>query len=103
LENHLSSLSDQAKAMLKSHGLSSDPASWSSQIKTDVHTLEDDKGRGKGAFRHHYPRKGFYTLNEDLLDALVQVGLYWGGLYQTGRDLMHFDWRDGSIVPTDRE
>ena len=44
------------------------------------------------------PENGFMDLKKVLVEALVQVGgLTWGGQYKTGRDLMHFDLRTGSI------
>jgi hypothetical protein len=42
-------------------------------------------------------RRGFMTVQKELVTALVQAGLTWGGVYNTGKDLMHFDLRTGSI------
>jgi hypothetical protein len=37
------------------------------------------------------------TVQKELMTVLVQAGLTWGGVYNTGKDLMHFDLRTGSI------
>ena len=36
-------------------------------------------------------------MKKELVVALVQAGLTWGGVYNTGKDLMHCDLRTGSI------
>jgi hypothetical protein len=33
------------------------------------------------------------NLDEDLVRALTEAGLTWGGMYKTAKDLMHFDDR----------
>jgi hypothetical protein len=41
---------------------------------------------------------GFMDLTPELIEALGnQAGLYWGGQYGTGKDMMHFDWRRGTV------
>jgi hypothetical protein len=51
-----------------------------------------------GEFARRDPAMGFIDLTEDLVVALGrQAGLFWGGQYQRGKDLMHFDWRNGTI------
>lgn len=48
-------------------------------------------------------RTEFMDLSLELVSALCDVaGLYWGGQLSRGADLMHFDWRSGSIGPGDR-
>jgi hypothetical protein len=42
-------------------------------------------------------KRGYMTVQKELATALVQAGLTWGGTYNTGKDLMHFDLRTGSI------
>jgi hypothetical protein len=37
-----------------------------------------------------YKRKGFLDLNPDLVKALKDAGLYWGGEVWAGKDYMHF-------------
>ena len=36
-------------------------------------------------------------LPRELVVALADAGLLWGGLYSTAKDIMHFDLRDGPI------
>lgn len=44
------------------------------------------------------PAAGFIDLSADLVEAIGrQAGLLWGGQYGGGKDLMHFDWRGGTI------
>jgi hypothetical protein len=40
---------------------------------------------------------GFMDLRRELVEVLVGAGLTWGGCYRTGKDIMHFDLRTGSI------
>ena len=51
-------------------------------------------------FMHHKsPEKGGYMdLGQELVEALVEDGkLLWGGSYGGAKDMMHFDWRGGTI------
>jgi len=44
------------------------------------------------------PAAGFIDLSQQLLEAMVgHAGLTWGGQYRRGKDMMHFDWRSGTI------
>lgn len=44
------------------------------------------------------PAAGFIDLSQQLVEALGnQAGLLWGGQYPGGKDMMHFDWRNGTI------
>lgn len=46
---------------------------------------------------------GFMDLSSALVHALTgPAGLYWGGQYRRAKDLMHFDWRSGTIRNNDR-
>jgi hypothetical protein len=44
----------------------------------------------------------FIDLSLDLVQALCNAGLMWGGQYAGGADLQHFDWRGGTIRPEHR-
>lgn len=47
---------------------------------------------------------GFIDLSAQLVEALSNhANLYWGARYQTGKDIMHFDWRNGTIRTHHRE
>jgi hypothetical protein len=50
-------------------------------------------------FEHHTsPQTGGYMdLPKELVEALVRAGLLWGGSYGGAKDIMHFDWRGGTI------
>jgi hypothetical protein len=75
---------------------------WMNQIRADY---TDPTLRGEFVGRD--PAKGFLDLTEDLVLALGRYSgfipeheLTWGGdprIYRGGMDLMHFDWRNGTI------
>lgn len=71
-----------------------DLAFWKQQIAADkAHIKSWD-------FMHHKaPEKsGYMDLGKELVEALVGNGkLLWGGSYGGAKDMMHFDWRDGTI------
>jgi hypothetical protein len=47
---------------------------------------------------HDKPQKtGYMDLAKELVVALMNAGLYWGGEYPGAKDMMHFDWRRGTI------
>jgi hypothetical protein len=47
---------------------------------------------------HKHPQKtGYMDLPRELVIALADAGLLWGGMYRTAKDIMHFDLRDGPI------
>lgn len=51
-------------------------------------------------FMHHKaPEKtGYMDLGKELVEALAgDAGLLWGGAYPGAKDMMHFDWRGGTI------
>ena len=72
---------------------------WLAQINNDFANpslMSDLAMTGAGTNRD--PAAGFIDLSAQLVEALSgQAGLFWGGQYQSGKDLMHFDWRRGTI------
>ncbi len=60
----------------------------------------DRRASRRGDFGEHTdPAKaGFMDLAKELVIALEEAGLSWGGSYNTAKDLMHFDRRGGTIV-----
>ena len=52
-----------------------------------------------GDFQHHpHPElTGYLDLPRELVVALANAGLLWGGLYRGAKDIMHFDLRSGPI------
>jgi hypothetical protein len=72
-----------------------DAAAWKKLIEDDYTNLKPTD-----TWKHGDPAKGMLSLDLDLVLALTNAGLTWGGMYQNprdGRDLMHFDWRQGTI------
>ena len=66
---------------------------WHTQLEQDqAHPRGGDFTKGSDPKKH-----GYMTVQKELVTALVQAGLTWGGTYNTGKDLMHFDLRTGSI------
>jgi hypothetical protein len=81
----------------KSSSLAGQPVTdadwWHTQLAKD-----QAHPQGGDFTEHSDPTKhGFMTVQKELVMALVQAGLTWGGVYNTGKDLMHFDLRTGSI------
>jgi hypothetical protein len=54
-------------------------------------------GRGAWGGHHNAQTHGFMDLAKNLVTALTAAGLLWGGMYRTGKDIMHFDLRTGSV------
>lgn len=76
-------------------GQVNDKSWWHAQHERDVkQSTSGDFGKGATS---NPARFGFMTLREELVMALVQAGLTWGGVYQGDKDVMHFDLRTGSI------
>lgn len=72
-----------------------DAAAWKKLIEDDYAKLTPTD-----TWKHGDPAKGMLSLDLDLVLALTNAGLTWGGMYPSprdGRDLMHFDWRQGTI------
>ena len=66
---------------------------WHSTQATDKkQSRSGDFGYGADPSKH-----GIMTLHEDLVRELVAAGLSWGGTYSGEKDIMHFDFRSGSI------
>ncbi|HEX6085024.1 MAG TPA: M15 family metallopeptidase, partial [Thermoanaerobaculia bacterium] len=85
----LQSLVTKAQA----NGDSKTLAWWKNRLTTDRAMLPH------WDFQHHKrPEKsGYMDLPRDVVVALVGAGLLWGGQYRTGKDIMHFDLRNGPI------
>lgn len=98
---------DLIRAHLASRGQAQDAARIQQvfdQIEADATNqalLNDMEMTGAG------PRpltSGFIDLSEQLVEAFSnQAGLFWGAQYRTGKDIMHFDWRRGTIRDSHRE
>ena len=67
---------------------------WKTRMTSDKANI------GSWDFQHHTApeKEGYMDLGKELVEALVGVGLLWGGSYGGAKDMMHFDLRDGSIV-----
>ncbi len=73
------------------------------RIATDYNNpaLRADFATNSGPNRD--PVDGFIDLSAALVEAFVDhAGLTWGGQYRTGKDIMHFDWRGGTVRTTHR-
>ena len=71
-----------------------DLATWKQRIKDDKTLITP------WDFMHHKaPEKtGYMDLGKELIEALAgDAGLLWGGAYGGAKDMMHFDWRKGTI------
>jgi hypothetical protein len=78
-------------------GEPADLAGWQRQIAADYEALN-----GKGDFnKHKPPEEGFLDLHESVVLALTGVGLTWGGMYPTDKDIMHFDLREAEGAKID--
>ena len=69
---------------------------WKKLIETNYEAIKN-KGDWQG---HTDPAVGgFMDLNKLLVIALTRAELSWGGSYSgaDGKDIMHFDWRGGSL------
>jgi hypothetical protein len=81
-----------AHSKARAHG---DAAAWRKTIEDDLAKLKKTD-----TWKHGDPSKSMLSLDRDLVLALTKAGLTWGGMYRpakAGRDLMHFDWRGGTI------
>lgn len=67
------------------------------QITNDYNFL-----RKKAGIRN--PELGFMNLNQHIVQALVKNGnLRWGATFKAGKDIMHFDYRSGTIKEKHRD
>jgi hypothetical protein len=66
---------------------------WQKWIKTDRSVIK------YWDFPNHPApwRKGYMDLPRDLVIALAEAGMLWGGVYNGAKDIMHFDYRGGTI------
>jgi hypothetical protein len=91
-----------AKGKKKTKKVDSPPA-WAEHVTESDWwhtTLKADKKQSRtGDFGYgaNPAKSGFMTLHEEVVQALVAAGLSWGGTYNAEKDIMHFDFRSGSI------
>jgi hypothetical protein len=66
---------------------------WKNRIATDRSMIK------YWDFQHHkHPEKtGYVDFPRELVVALADAGLLWGGLYRGAKDIMHFDLRSGPL------
>lgn len=83
----------QLVAAAQARGDSRNLGAWKRRIVTDRAVIKN------WDFQHHkHPEKtGYMDLPRELVVALADAGLLWGGLYRTAKDIMHFDLRYGPI------
>jgi hypothetical protein len=70
-----------------------DLAWWKARIRTD----RDQIGNWDFGNAPHPEDTGYLDISRDIVEALVTAGLTWGGTYNKAKDIMHFNWRDGTI------
>jgi hypothetical protein len=71
-----------------------DLATWKTRLGTDRDVI------GPWDFMHHRrpEQTGYMDLGKELIEALAgTAGLLWGGAYNVEKDMMHFDWRKGTV------
>ena len=80
-------------AQAQAKGDASTLAWWKNRITTDRAVLPH------WDFQHskHPEKTGYMDLPRELVVALSGAGLFWGGQYVAGKDMMHFDLRTGPI------
>ncbi|MET0450252.1 MAG: M15 family metallopeptidase [Mycobacterium sp.] len=80
-------------ATAQSRGAKEDLEWWKRRINTDRSVL-----KYWDFPKHQHPQKtGYMDLPRELVTALSDAGLLWGGMYRSAKDIMHFDLRDGPI------
>jgi hypothetical protein len=88
------------EAYVKKAGGTRTVEDWKELIEADYAAVRDEKrDKGRGDFEGHSnpAESGFMDLDKLLVEALTQAGLFWGGQYNGAKDIMHFDWRSGTI------
>jgi hypothetical protein len=71
-----------------------DVAWWKKRVTDDSGLADTYDFSEKG--HHGYAAKtGYMDLTKEVVVALVDAGLTWGGQYGGAKDMMHFDWRSG--------
>jgi hypothetical protein len=96
LRDYLNLTDDAVEDLVRLHGQGHDVAWWKAQ-----HAADRDLSRESGELSGHSDpagKHGVMDLTKELVLLLVRAGLSWGGAYNSGKDLMHFDLRTGSIV-----
>ncbi|MBW3664440.1 MAG: hypothetical protein KY469_15170 [Actinobacteria bacterium] len=71
-----------------------DLAWWQDRQRKD----QVEGGRGEWGKHTNAAKGGFMDLSKTLVLALAEAGLVWGGKYRTGKDIMHFDLRSGTVA-----
>jgi hypothetical protein len=97
LATRMDAITEWSEKSHKSSTLNGEPVTDASWWHTQ---LEKDQSHPQGGdfMKASNPKEhGFMTVKKELVTALVGAGLTWGGVYNTGKDLMHFDLRTGSI------
>jgi Domain of unknown function (DUF4157) len=97
LQAYLNLSDDDLAALVEADGHGHDIGWWRQRL------AEDKTLSGNAEFSNHSdPAKaGFMDLSRELVEVLVGAGLSWGGCYATGKDIMHFDLRTGTIQGRD--
>jgi hypothetical protein len=88
------SLSESELAARVGSGVGGHDLAWwrNRQVKDRI---EGTRGEFSG---HRAPgTHGFMDLSRELVLALAGAGLNWGGMFNTGKDIMHFDLRTGTV------
>jgi hypothetical protein len=93
---------DEVEVHLRSRGRPSGPEEVQAAVRQIAADYEDPQLRRDFATNDRAnprdPAAGFIDLTAELVEALAgRAGLYWGGQYRTGKDIMHFDWRQGTV------
>lgn len=72
---------------------------WRKALRADVADSRHGDFLAQGSYDVKRDPKlvGIMDLPKALVQALVQAGLLWGGLYSGAKDIMHFDYRSGTI------
>jgi hypothetical protein len=92
-------LTDEQVEKLVGDGVHGHDLDWWKQ----QHAADKKLSRESGELKAHSDpagKHGFMDIKKELVLLMVNAGLSWGGAYNSGKDLMHFDLRTGSI---DRE
>ena len=96
------SLEKLASAYAAATGERLSVSEWQEQINTDYDTL---KNGNYGSKRNPAKASGTMNLDKRLVMAMVKAGLTWGAFFHKdqGKDIMHFDWRGGTIIEKIRQ
>lgn len=91
---------DEAKQYLgwwvERNGGKTDLKGWRQALRADIASSKQGDFVAGGKLRH--PEQiGIMDLPKALVQALVDADLLWGGLYGGAKDIMHFDYRHGTV------